>query len=160
MMARRPIKEVAMKKTYHGSCHCRAVTFEAQIDVSQGTGMCNCTICWKQRAWTVRAEPSTFRLLSGETALADYGKSGEWGEGHHRFCSRCGIGTHTHGNIPAMGGEFLSLRVSALDDLSVEGLVSAPVRLMDGLHDKWDQVPTEVRHLLLHSHAEGVTPSR
>ena len=89
-----------MKKTYHGSCHCRGVTFEADIDLEKGTGKCNCTYCWKQRMWSAgRLEPSEFRLLTGEDMLGDYAKSGDWGEVHHLFCTRCGITTHGHGRI-------------------------------------------------------------
>jgi hypothetical protein len=136
-----------MKKTYHGSCHCKAVTFEAAIDLSQGTGKCNCTMCWKQRMWNIRVDPADFRLLTGADMLADYGKSGDWGEGHHRFCRRCGIATHSHGNIRMIGGPYVSVRLPTLDDLPVADLLAAPVHYMDGRHDNWQSVPDEVRHL-------------
>lgn len=137
-----------MKKTYHGSCHCKAVTFEADIDISKGTAKCNCTFCWKQRMWKVAGlDDADFRLLSGEDALGDYSHSGDWGEGHHLFCTRCGIATHGFGRIEAMGGAYRNVHVSALDDLPVDELVGAPLTCMDGLHDNWANPPTETRHL-------------
>ncbi|MEF2070604.1 GFA family protein [Consotaella aegiceratis] len=137
-----------MKKTYHGSCHCKAVTFEADIDLDAGTGKCNCTFCRKQRMWKAdRIEPGEFRLLSGEEALGDYGKSGAWGESHHRFCTRCGIATHSHGRLDHVGGEFVVVQVAALDDLAVEVLLAAPLRYADGLHDNWQNPPDETRYL-------------
>lgn len=137
-----------MKKTYHGSCHCKAVTFEADIDLDQDTAKCNCTFCWKQRMWKANhMTPADVRLLSGEENLSDYGKSGEWGEGHHRFCKTCGIATHSHGDIPQMGGVFVSVHLAALDDLPVDDLVAAPLSYMDGLHDNWQNPPSETRHL-------------
>jgi hypothetical protein len=143
-----PSQEDGMKQTYHGSCHCKAVTFEADIDFDQGTNKCNCTFCRKRRMWTAGGLKSgDFRLLSGEAQLGDYSKSGDWGEGHHRFCTHCGIATHSHGSIMAMGGDFLTVQLSALDDLPVDDLIGAPVRYMDGLHDNWGEEPAETRHL-------------
>jgi hypothetical protein len=137
-----------MKRTYHGSCHCKAVTFEADIDLDQATGKCNCTYCWKQRMWNAgHLAPGDFRLLSGEAQLGDYGKSGDWGEGHHRFCTTCGIATHGHGRIEGMGGDYVSVHLAALDDLPVVDLIAAPVTYMDGLHDDWWNPPAETRHL-------------
>ena len=136
-----------MKTTYHGSCHCKAVTFEADIDIAQGTMKCNCTVCWKTRNWSVQVGQDDFRLLTGEDVLADMTKSGDWGEGHRRFCSVCGIITHSHGRIDAMGGPFLSVMVSALDDLPVDELVAAPVFVADGLHDNWWNPAPDARHL-------------
>lgn len=138
-----------MKKTYHGSCHCRAVTFEADIDLDQGTAKCNCTFCWKQRMWNAgQLAPAEFRLLTGEDVLGDYGKAAEWGEVHHRFCTRCGIATHSQSRIEAFGGKpAVTVHLAALDDLPVEDLVAAPVHTMDGLHDNWMNPPAETRHL-------------
>jgi hypothetical protein len=137
-----------MKQTFHGSCHCKAVTFEVDADLSRGTSKCNCTYCWKQRNWgIVRLKPDDFRLLSGNEVLGDYSRVGEGFETHHRFCLKCGTATHGHGFIPEVGGDYVSVRVAALDDLSTEALLEAPVSFADGLHNNWWNPPAEIRHL-------------
>lgn len=137
-----------VKTTWHGSCHCKAVTFEADIDLDQGTGKCNCTLCWKQRMWKAKLDsPADFRLISGADVLGDYAKHGEGHEDHHRFCRLCGISTHNHGTMELLGGDFVFVQMAALDDLPVEVLLAAPLTIVDGRHDRWTERPDEVRHL-------------
>jgi hypothetical protein len=134
-----------MKKTYNGSCHCGRVQFEADIDLSEGTGKCNCSICWKTRNWSVVVKPEAFRLKSGEGELGDY----QFGSnvGHHRFCKHCGVRSFGDGHVEAIGGDFVAIQLSCLDDLDPAELIAAPVSYADGLHDNWMSPPAETRHL-------------
>ena len=132
-------------KTYRGSCHCGAVTFEADIDLSQGTGKCNCSICWKTRNWGVTIKPDAFRKLTGHDNLTTYQFNTK--SGYHAFCKTCGVRPYGWGNVPQIGGEYVSINLAALDDLDPAELVEAPVKLADGRNNNWWNVPTEARHL-------------
>lgn len=133
-------------KHFHGSCHCKRVTFEADIDLSKGTGKCNCTSCWKKRWWAVRVDPTHFRSLSGAEAMSGY-KSGQ-ATGHTGFCKHCGVIPYSW--VPASEWnptEYVSVNVAALDDLDPADLIAAPVKFADGRHDNWWNPPAETRHL-------------
>jgi len=132
-------------KTYHGSCHCGQVRFEADIDIAKGAGKCNCTICTKTRNWSVLLKPEAFRMTSGEDALSDY----QFGSlmGHHLFCRNCGVRGFARGHLAELGGDFVSVRLNVLDDLDPTQWAEAPVAYADGLHDNWYNTPAETRHL-------------
>ena len=76
-----------MKKTYHGSCHCGAVRFAAEIDLAAPSLRCNCSYCLKIRCWASLVPPTAFRLLAGEADLSEY----RFGAGRerHYFCRHC-----------------------------------------------------------------------
>ena len=131
--------------TYAASCHCGNVRIEADIDLSTGTGKCDCSICTKARIWGAMVKPDAFRLLSDPSEVIDYSF------GRHRmhwpFCKTCGVRVYGHGNIPEAGGEFYSVSLACLDDVNLGELVEAPVKFADGRHDNWWNPPAETRHL-------------
>jgi hypothetical protein len=131
---------------HHGSCHCGAVAYEADIDLAAGTTRCNCTYCRKTRNWGVRAAPATFRVTKGVPMAYGTDGTAEY-EAANLFCPACGVRLFARGNIPELGGLFVTVAVATLDDVPVEDLIAAPVTWCDGLHDNWWNPPDEVRHL-------------
>jgi hypothetical protein len=132
-------------KTYHGSCHCGAVRYEVDLDLAAGGARCNCSFCAKVRNWSAAVKPAAFRLLSSPDATTDYTFGSH--AVHHTFCRTCGVHACAHGNIPAIGGEFVTVSLACLDDTDVKELAEAPVVYADGRNDNWWNPPAETRHL-------------
>jgi hypothetical protein len=75
-----------------GSCHCGAVTYEAELD-PKAVGICHCTDCQTLSASAFRTigvvQPDDFRLLSGTPKT--YVKTGDSGNKREQaFCENCG----------------------------------------------------------------------
>lgn len=134
-----------MKRTHQGSCHCGAVRYEAQLDLAAGTGRCNCSICRKLSFWGAMADLDTFRVLSGEDALVDY----RFGTNSTRnvFCRHCGTHSFHRGYVEQIGGEFVSVNVACLDDVSDEEWAAAPIRYSDGRDNNWWNPPAVSSYL-------------
>ena len=135
-----------MLKTYTGSCHCGAVRYEADIDLSAGTGKCNCSICTKTRSWGALIKPQAFRLLAGADALSDYQFATK--SGHHLFCRHCGVRPFEWVDMPNMtGSKYFNINVACLDGVDIDELITAPLTYVDGRNNAWHLKPDEVRHL-------------
>ena len=134
-----------MLKTYRGSCHCGAVRYEAQIDLSQGTTRCNCSICRKSRYWGTVIKPDAFRLLSDAEHLSDYQFGSK--QGHNLFCKHCGLRTFGRGDVPEIGGPFVSINIACLDDVSDEELAALPIRYQNGRDYDWLHEPKVTGYL-------------
>src|SRR4051812_34580498 len=81
-----------------GACHCRNITYEAEVDPMQVT-ICHCTDCQKLTGSAYRVSVPTrrddFMLLSGTPTT--YVKSAESGAKRAQvFCSNCGSPLYTH----------------------------------------------------------------
>ena len=133
-----------MLKTYHGSCHCGQVRFQAAINLAQGTLRCNCSICTKVRFWPALVRPEAFRLLAGAEALSLYQFHTKTDE--HFFCKHCGVRAFGTGNSPRRG-KFYAINVTCLDDVTDAELAEAPITYIDGKNDQWERAPAETRHL-------------
>src|SRR5436189_6090671 len=92
-----PTESGPMSETtsYQGSCHCGAVRYEVTMAPPEKAYACNCSICLRA-GWLLAFTPAgAFRLLAGESELADY----QFGKrhAHHVFCRTCGVRSFSRG---------------------------------------------------------------
>ena len=97
-----------------GSCHCGAITYEAEVDPSS-SHICNCADCQMLTGSgfrvTVHAPKTTFRLLTGNPRV--YVKTADSGtKRRHSFCPNCG--TPVHSSADTDDPQSYSLRVGCL----------------------------------------------
>lgn len=133
-----------MLKTYRGSCHCGAVTFEADLDLAQPSFRCNCSICRRTRFWPAVAKPEGFRLKTGESELTKYVFGGK--KNFHFFCKHCGVRAFGVGNETPVG-KMYGVNLGCLADVSEEELSKIPIIHVDGMHDRWQDRPKFLQHL-------------
>src|SRR5262245_35592081 len=112
-------------QTYHGSCHCGAVRFTIQADLSRLT-RCTCSICSKEGLLGCYVPQERFQLLQGQGELTLYQFNTNVAK--HFFCKRCGI--HAFRN-PRSNPDAYAVNARCLDDFDLE-TAKYEVLLFDG----------------------------
>lgn len=133
-----------MLKTYQGSCHCGVVRFEADLDLTQSTYRCNCSICRRTRFWPAVAREEGFRLLSGESALTQYLFNSR--KNQHYFCKHCGVRPFGVGTETPIG-KMYGVNLGCIEGISEAELASLTITRVDGMHDRWQGSPAHGAHL-------------
>jgi hypothetical protein len=133
------MQDLSNPRKHLGSCHCGDNKFEATVDTSAGS-QCNCTVCTKLGATTAIIKPDAFKLLTDPTKLASFSRMPEIANRY--FCARCHVLVYGAGNIPEIGGAFVSVPLNALDDID---LLDVAVTHWDGRHDNWQAGPASKR---------------
>ena len=139
-----------MKKLYRGSCHCRAVTFECQLDLAQGVRRCNCSFCAKTRMQKAFALREEFGITTGKDKLtSSRADNSSWIEGDvdHYFCSRCGVRPFSRGYHKDFLGHFYAVNAACLDGVSDAELGEAPIIYENGRADDHFNPPEDTRFM-------------
>lgn len=103
---------------YEGSCHCGAVRFEADLDLSRPI-TCNCSYCSRRGSILVFTPADNFTLKTGEEKLTEYRFNTKTIQ--HLFCSTCGMESFARGRMPD-GKRMVAVNVRCLEGVDPDGL--------------------------------------
>lgn len=102
-------------QTYTGGCHCGAVRYEVETDLTKVIE-CNCSHCHKKGLLLNFVDKDKFTLLSGADNLQEYlfNKKAI----RHLFCKTCGVQSFAEGvTFPKV-----SINVRCLDGVDTRSL--------------------------------------
>lgn len=105
--------------TYHGSCHCGAVRFEAKCPPITAAMSCNCSYCRKYGGLLTFIPASGFTLQSGQDSLVNYQFNNKVID--HLFCATCGIASFGRGTGPD-GTAMVALNARCLDEADLDAI--------------------------------------
>lgn len=103
---------------YHGSCHCQAVQFTVETDLTK-TLECNCSHCSRKGFLLTFVPDGTFHLLSGEDQLTEYRFNKKVIA--HLFCKTCGVQCFGRG-VDEKGNATVAVNVRCLEGVDPRAL--------------------------------------
>jgi hypothetical protein len=110
-------------KKHTGGCHCGAVRYEVETDLTKAME-CNCSHCSKKGFLLHFVPAEKFTLLSGEGNLSEYRFNTK--KIAHLFCKACGVQSFGRGTGPD-GEAMVAVNVRCLDDVDLKSLEIVPI---------------------------------
>ena len=123
--------------TIEGSCHCRKVRFEIDVEENVTIQECNCSICRMSGYLHLIVAGSRFRLLSGEEYLTTY--TFNTGTAKHLFCKVCGIKAFY---VPRSNPDGYSINLRCIDKSRLKDI---RIEKFDG--QNWEQSGHKLKKL-------------
>jgi hypothetical protein len=93
-------------KAYHGSCHCGAVTYEVEADITEAI-RCNCSHC-KRKGMLLAFIPKDQVKITGEEDLSTYQFNKK--VIGHKFCPTCGVQPF------GQSGDTMAINLNTIND--------------------------------------------
>jgi hypothetical protein len=110
--------------TYQGGCHCGAIAFELEGEVTEAYD-CNCSMCRMRGGLLAFFPREALTLKTPESELGTY-RFNKQVIAHH-FCRSCGISPFSEGVHPTTGAKVASVNVRCLPDLDLASVKIVPV---------------------------------
>ncbi|KAI9830687.1 MAG: hypothetical protein M1826_004516 [Phylliscum demangeonii] len=113
----------ASSKTYHGSCHCQAIKYEAKISPpleGREINACNCSICFRNGYLFVYVPDDDLRFHSGEDQMTKYSFHKRIMQ--HTFCPTCGTSMFAKSSDSRFLAGQTGINLRTLQDLDLDAL--------------------------------------
>ncbi|HYD92842.1 MAG TPA: GFA family protein [Candidatus Paceibacterota bacterium] len=105
-----------------GQCHCGAVRYDAEVDLSKPVIECNCSYCEKQGLLLSFAPGTSLVITHGDDNLTEYHFN--TGKIAHLFCKTCGV--QCFGRSQMESGPGAAINVRTLDGIELSTLTRMP----------------------------------
>jgi hypothetical protein len=106
-----------------GGCHCKAVRYEVNIDLTKPVIECNCSYCSVKGLLLSAVMEDDVKVLSGEDNLTEYRFNTE--KIRHLFCKTCGVESFGQGSGKD-GSPMRMVNVRTIDDIDLAALTRMP----------------------------------
>lgn len=103
---------------YQGSCHCGAVAYQVDADISSALS-CNCSICSRKGYLLAFVPGSSLIMLKTDVPLSSYTFNTH--KIKHQFCPVCGCAPFGLGVDPE-GNEVAAINVRCLQEIDLDAL--------------------------------------